>query len=101
MKRHIKKRSFTKCLLILFIAVALALTVTTVLAALAERSGAETLARVTEVWYGGLSVVVAFYLWKAKSENRHKYSQAWVNDIGEKYGWEAAARFAEIDAKGD
>ena len=102
--RHGKRRSTSKMLLLFFIVVALVLTALTVRMARSAEPNYDALnimARLTEVWYGGLTAVVAFYLWKAKNENRHKYSQQWLTDIGEKYGWEAAARFAEIDLKGD
>ena len=101
---RLKRRSTTKGLLLFFIIVALILTALTVWLAFGAEPNYDALnvmARVTEVWYGGLAVVVAFYMWKAKNENRHKYSQQWLTDVGEKYGWEAAARFAEIDLKGD
>ena len=103
-RRHRKRRSTSKVLLLFFIVVALVLTALTVRMARSPELNYEALSvmeRLTEVWYGGLALVVAFYMWKAKNENRHKYSQQWLTDIGEKYGWEAAARFAEIDLKGD
>lgn len=102
--KHRKSRSFTKRLLFLFVGVALVLTALTVLLAFMPEPNYDALnvmARITEVWYGGLTVMTGFYIWKAKNENRHKYAQAWLNSIGEQYGWEAAARFAEIDLKGD
>lgn len=104
MRRHTKKRSFTKNLLVFFIVVALILTYLTVRLAFRPEpnsSALNTMEILTSTWFGGTTVFTAFYIWKAKNENRHKYAQAWLNNIGEQYGWEAAARFAEIDLKGD
>lgn len=99
-----KKRSFTKALLIFFIIVTLTLTAMTVRLAYRpepDYSALNVMATITATWFGGTTVFTGFYIWKAKNENRHKYAQAWLSDIGEKYGWEAAARFAEIDLKGE
>ena len=46
--------------------------------------------------WGELTVAHGFYFWKAKNENRAKGVQALVRDLAEKYGTDAAARFAEI-----
>lgn len=42
-----------------------------------------------------VSAVQAFYLWKAKNENRHKYAIKYVNGIAEKYGIDVALRIAD------
>lgn len=102
--KHTVRGSFTKKLLLFFIAVAIVLTTLTVILAFRDEpdyNALNVMATVTATWFGGTTVFTGFYIWKAKNENRHKYAQAWLNDIGEKYGWEAAARFAEIDLKGD
>ena len=96
-----KKTSFTKRLLVFFIVVALMLTFLTIKAAFRADGSAEVLARVTEVWYGGLTVIVGLYIWKSKNENRYKYGQMWINAIADKYGIENAARFFETTVKGD
>ena len=102
MSRHTKKKkSFTKRLLIFFILVALVLTGLTVKAAFRADGSADVLARITEVWYGGLTVIVGLYIWKSKNENRYKYGQMWINSIADKYGIENAARFFETTVKGD
>lgn len=46
--------------------------------------------------WGELTACHAFYLWKAKNENRAKGSQKLIKELAEKYGIEAAARFAEL-----
>lgn len=101
--RHTRKKkgSFTKKLLMLFIVAAAILTILTVKAAFRGDGSAEILARVTEVWYGGLTVIVGLYIWKSKNENRYKYGQMWINAIADKYGIENAARFFETTVKGD
>lgn len=102
--RHRKTRSFTKNLLLFFIVIALMLTFITVRAALRPEpndASVSVLARITEVWYGGLTVMTGFYIWKSKNENRYKYGQAWIKDIAKEYGIENAARFFETTVKGD
>ena len=37
----------------------------------------------------------AFYLWKARTENRAKYAQKFVGDFAQTYGFDAAIRMAE------
>ena len=46
--------------------------------------------------WGELTAAHCFYYWKSKNENRAKGVQALVRDMAEKYGTDAAARFAEI-----
>lgn len=41
----------------------------------------------------------AFYYWKSKNENRAKYGQLFMKELGEKWGPEIAARMAEIVLK--
>lgn len=43
-----------------------------------------------------ISVYSAFYLWKAKNENRSKYAQQYVSKIADKYGIDIAIRIAEV-----
>lgn len=43
-----------------------------------------------------VTAVQAFYLWKAKNENRHKYAMQYVDQIARDHGMEAALRVAEI-----
>lgn len=78
--------------------VSLLLTVVCVIVAL--RLGDLTdLVRLAELWVGASAIYSAFYLWKAKNENRSKYAQRWVNALAKQYGIDAAARFAEIVLK--
>ncbi len=62
------------------------------------------------IYSDGLQVVVplawaevtamnAFYIWKAKNENRAKYAQQFIERFADKYGAEAAALFAETVLK--
>ena len=46
-----------------------------------------------------ISVYSAAYLHKAKVENRHKYAQAYITDIADKYGVDMAVRVAEVVLK--
>ena len=41
----------------------------------------------------------AFYYWKAKNENRAKYSQAFLRQFADKWGVEVAVRMTEIILK--
>ena len=41
----------------------------------------------------------AFYIWKAKNENRAKYAQIFIEKLADKYGAEAAALFADTVLK--
>lgn len=49
--------------------------------------------------WGEVTTVQAFYLWKAKNENRHKYAMRYVDKIAERYDIETALRVAEIVLK--
>lgn len=41
----------------------------------------------------------AFYYWKSKNENRAKYGQKFMKELGETWGPEIAARMTEIVLK--
>lgn len=49
--------------------------------------------------WGEVTAVQAFYLWKAKNENRSKFAMLYVDKIAERYGIENALRIAEIVLK--
>ena len=49
--------------------------------------------------WGEVTAVQAFYLWKAKNENRHKYAMRYVDGIAEKHGIQTALQVAEIVLK--
>lgn len=49
--------------------------------------------------FAEVTAVQAFYLWKAKNENRHKYAMQYVDKIARKHGMDAALRVAEIVLK--
>lgn len=46
-----------------------------------------------------ISVYSAFYLWKAKNENRAKYAQQYLSDIANTYGIDMAIRMIDIIIK--
>lgn len=46
-----------------------------------------------------VTAVQAFYLWKAKSENRHKYAMMYVDKFAHEHGVDKAMRIAEIVLK--
>lgn len=41
----------------------------------------------------------AFYLWKAKNENRHKYAMRYIDKVAEQHDTATALRLAEIVLK--
>lgn len=43
-----------------------------------------------------ISVYSAWYLAKARTENRHKYAQLYVKQIADQYGVDVAIRIAEV-----
>lgn len=54
---------------------------------------------VTPLSWTETGTATAFYYWKSKNENRAKYSQMFMKELGEKWGPEIAARMAEIVLK--
>lgn len=46
-----------------------------------------------------ISVYSAFYLWKAKNENRAKYAQDYITLVANTYGIDMAIRLAEVVLK--
>lgn len=50
-------------------------------------------------WDVQLATAVAFYFWKAKNENRHKYAMALVRDLAEKYGMDSVIGLANTILK--
>lgn len=46
-----------------------------------------------------ISVYSAFYLWKAKNENRAKYAQKFITELTEQYGADIAIRIAQLVLK--
>lgn len=94
-KTERKKRTKTERLMLFLDAMAAALTVLAIALLLLGHG-------VTEVQYlalGWMAEAAHFHQLYAKKESRansQKYAQKWVNDIGDKHGWDAAARFAEI-----
>lgn len=54
---------------------------------------------ITPLAWTETGTATAFYYWKSKNENRAKYGQKFMREIGEKWGPEIAARMAEIVLK--
>lgn len=54
---------------------------------------------VAGLWDAQLAVVVGFYLWKSKNENRSKHAMALVRELAGKYGIDAVANLAETILK--
>ena len=49
--------------------------------------------------FGELATATGFYYWKARNENRAKYTQEFVKSFAETYGIEAAIQLAETVLK--
>lgn len=54
---------------------------------------------VTPLSWAETGTATAFYYWKSKNENRAKYGQMFMRELGEKWGPEIATRIAEIVLK--
>lgn len=54
---------------------------------------------ITLAAFAETSVCTGFYFWKARTENRSKYTQKFVRQMADKYGVDAALRAAEIATK--
>lgn len=54
---------------------------------------------ITPLAWAETGTATAYYYWKAKNENRAKYTQKFLNDIAEKWGTDTAVRVAEIVLK--
>lgn len=89
---------FSKKLVIYLLALALFLTVLTILFP-AVGIPADGLYIVTPLAWTAFDVAVGFYYWKSKNENRAKYTQEFVRSLAETYGIDAALRAAEIVLK--
>lgn len=51
------------------------------------------------LWDGQLGLVIGFYLWKSKNENRSKHAMSLVRELADKHGIEAVTQLAEIILK--
>ena len=89
---------FSKKLAVLSWAVALVLTTLSVILPMMGYSIEGIITALPFSW-GEVTVVQGFYFWKSKNENRSKYAQLFVKQIGEKYGFESAMRMAETVLK--
>lgn len=89
---------FSKKITILSWAVALTLTFLAVVLPVYGKS-IEGINTALPYSWGEVTAVQAFYLWKAKNENRHKYAMKYVDKIAKKHGIDVALRVAEIVLK--
>jgi hypothetical protein len=78
--------------------IALTLTVITLICIFVGRD-AMYIEALTVAWIAEAAHFHQVYAKKESRANCQKYAQQWIDKIGEKYGWEAAARFAEIVLK--
>lgn len=85
----------SKIILFVDFLVALALTTLVVVGAYLGKDVSQ-ITPVALAWDAQLAVVIGFYFWKAKNENRAKGVQNLVRDLAEKYGIDSVARIAEI-----
>ena len=91
------KITATTSKIVLFVDFLVALTLTALVVVGAYQG--KDMSQITTIalaWDGQLAVVVGFYFWKAKNENRSKGVQKLVRDMAEQYGIEGVARIAEI-----
>ncbi len=89
---------FSKKLAVLSWAVALVLTTLSVVLPILGYS-IEGIHTALPYSWGEVTVVQGFYFWKARSENRSKYAQLYVDTVGDKHGFESAMRIAEFVLK--
>lgn len=54
---------------------------------------------ITPLAWAETGTATGYYYWKAKNENRAKYTQKFLNDMAEKWGTDTVVRIAEIVLK--
>lgn len=86
---------FSKKLVIITLLIALFFSILTILFP-AVGIPADGLYIVTPLAWSAFDLAIGFYFWKAKNENRSKYMQKFVKQMGEKYGIDASLRATEI-----
>lgn len=86
---------FSKKLLIVSWAVALSLTVSSIILPIWGVS-IDGVTISLPLAYAEVAVANGFYFWKAKNENRNKYALKYVEKIANQYNIETALRIAEI-----
>jgi hypothetical protein len=59
----------------------------------------DALTIITPLAWAETGTATAYYYWKAKNENRAKYTQKFLNEMAEKWGTDTAVRIAEIVLK--
>lgn len=96
--KRLKRKETSKVILHLDIAVAIIVTGTVIIGELTGHDMSSS-TMVAGLWDAQLAVVVSFYLWKSKNENRSKHAMQLVKDLADKYGIDAATRVAEIVLK--
>lgn len=67
------------------------LTIILVTATLISDHDLTALATITGLSWGEVTAVTAFYLWKAKAENKIKITKQMVEELADKYGLEAVS----------
>lgn len=92
-------KEFSKKLVLLSWGVTIALTVLSVVIPLLGDRSIEGIITALPYSWGEVAVVQGAYLWKAKNENRSKYTQMFIKKLAQKYGIDAALRAAEIVLK--
>ena len=83
-----KKISASKKGLIVIFGSAILTTITIVVLTIQGTSDLTVLGDVCTALWTAAGAYSAFYLWKAKTENKSKYAQAFINDMADKYGIE-------------
>lgn len=89
---------FSKKLLYFSWVITIALTILTIVFSV-KCLPLDALTITTPLSWAETGTATAFYYWKSKNENRAKYAQLFMKDIGEKWGPEIASRMAEIVLK--
>lgn len=92
---QMKKHTKTERLMIFLDIMAVILTILTLVLLLFGFSATEV-EILTGLWIAEAAHFHQLYAKKESRANSQKYAQKWLTEIGEKYGWDAAARFAEI-----
>lgn len=83
-----EKLSVSKKGLAIMFGSAILLTIIIVLLTILRAYDLTVIGEVCTALWGAVGAYSAFYLWKSKVENRHKFAQAWVSEMADKYGIE-------------
>lgn len=83
-----KKVSASKKGLVVIFGSAILTTITIIMLTIQGTSDLTVLGEVCTALWAAAGAYSAFYLWKAKTENKSKYAQAFINEMADKYGIE-------------